>query len=177
VTALIDEDDRIGDQFRPNRRQRRAMGYVRQRKIYKLVFEDPDMAGLEVRARSVPLGTLMRLIELAGLIDRGTANLNPDEAKAIRELFTGFADALVSWNLEEPVIDDETGEETGEVCPVPATVDGLYSQDMDFALHIIEAWMDAVAGVAGPLGRRSSDGEQSLAASLPMEPPSPSPTS
>ena len=50
-----------------NRAQRRA--YVRRAKTYKLMFEDDDMAVLEVRARSVPLGTFMDLVDLASVFD------------------------------------------------------------------------------------------------------------
>ena len=88
-------------------------------------------------------------------------------------MFTGFAEALVSWNLEEPVL-DAAGEEADETRSEPATLEGLYSQDMAFALQVIRAWMDAVASVPTPLGQRSADGSPSLEASLPMEVSSPS---
>jgi hypothetical protein len=152
------------------------MGFVRQSKTYRLTFEDPEFEGLEVRARSVPVGTLVELIGLASVVERGTGSLTADETKAVGQLFAGFGKALVSWNLEEPILDDD-GEPTGEVRPVPATVEGLYSQDLEFVMQIISAWMEAVGGVAAPLGQRSADGAPSLEASLPMEPSSPSPTS
>jgi hypothetical protein len=158
----------------PNRAQRRA--YTRQRKVYKLVFEDPEMEGLVVKARSVPLGTLLELVDLASVVDERTTSLSGDEAAALRGLFSGFAQALVTWNLEQPVL-DEAGDETGDSEPVPATLDGLYGQDMDFVLVVVKAWMDAMASVAGPLGQRSPGGEPSPVASLPMEPVSPNPTS
>lgn len=150
----------------PNRAQRRA--YVRQRKVYVLRFEQAELQGLEVRARSVPLGTFLELIELASVLDASTAELSPTDAKAITGLFSGFAQALVSWNLQE----QEDGAEPEDV---PATYEGLLSQDTDFVLHVVRAWMDAIAGVSGPLEQPSSDGEKSLVASMPMETSSASP--
>jgi hypothetical protein len=156
---------------RPNREQRRAGGFVRERKVYKLTFRDHELEGLVVRARSVPLGVFLDLMELASSAGLDTieeldwSNLPEGAADAIRRLLEEFGRALVEWNLE-----DENG-------PVPATFEGLAGQDLDLAMEIIEAWMTAIAGVAGPLGQSSPDGKPSLAGSLPMEPLSESPAS
>jgi hypothetical protein len=76
-----------------------------------------------------------------------------------------FAEKLVSWNAE-----DEEG------IPVPATMDGIRSQDLDLSLKIIDAWTDAIAGVSVPLPETSSAGQPSaLEASIPMDAPSASP--
>ena len=127
------------------------MGYRRQRKVYKLVFADPDMDGLVVRVRSVSVGTFFALAKA-------------DQQDAIEGLLDVFADALVDWNLE-----DDEGE------PVPASLDGVRSQDVDFLMPIMRAWVDAIRQVPGPLGNGSSGGGRSLEASLPMEVRSPSP--
>jgi len=166
------ESHAAGEHYRPNRAARRA--YVRQRKVYKLVFEDLELAGLEVRAKGVPLGTFMELIDLASVFDdMDEESMSPEEAGKIRQLFASFGDVLVSWNVEEPVLDAD-GEETGETTPVPATIEGLYSQDIGFVFQIIQAWMGAIASVPAPLGQRSTDGAQSLEASMPMDVSSPS---
>jgi hypothetical protein len=115
-----------------------------------------------VRAKSVPLGKFLDLTKLAEL-QGGTAG--PEEMDQLRELFSGFADALLSWNLE----DETTGE------PVPATLDGLLAQEFDFVLQIVMAWLDAISGVAAPLAKPSPAGATTLEASLPMAPLSPSP--
>jgi len=137
------------------------MGYKRKKTIYKLIFEDED--GLEVRAYAPPLSFLQRSIDMAALAGRRSDDLSPDELALVTGFFSGFAKYLVSWNLED---DDDQ--------PVPATLDGLLDQDMDFVFQIIDAWLDSVGEVAGPLGQSSSAGSPSLAASLPMEPLSPS---
>lgn len=129
------------------------MAYVRERRVYRLAFADDDMNGLEVRARSVPLG---QFFHLAKLLSKG---LTLGDVDQVSELFSGFADALVDWNLE-----NEDG-------PVPATLDGLYAQDIDFVLPVIEAWIDAVGGGPNPNPRRpggATDGR--MEASLPVEP-------
>jgi hypothetical protein len=43
-------------------------------------------------------------------------------------------------------------------------------------MAIIKAWMSAIANVSSDLGKDSNSGGQSLAASLPMEPLSQSPS-
>lgn len=141
------------------------MGFVAN-KVYKLVFED-DLEGLEVRARSVPLGKMLGLAKLDGL-DFKTLDLE-DQLATLKELFTVFAQALVSWNVEV-----ETADGTR---PLPATFEGLEELDPPTAWAILSAWMTNVMGVSGPLERRSPSGGPSLEASLPMEPLSPSPPS
>jgi hypothetical protein len=138
------------------------VGYKRSTRIIRLVFEDPEFDGLQVRAKVVPLGQLMSIAELAGATEEHGAGA----MQSVRDLFAGFADALVSWNLED---DDDQ--------PVPATYEGMLTQDFDFMMSVVQQWMTAVAGVAAPLGRGSSGGETALEASLPMAPLSTSPSS
>jgi hypothetical protein len=139
------------------------MGYKRKKTIYRLVFEDEEFDGLEVRAYAPPLSYLKRSIDMAALAGRRSDELSPDELALVNGFFTGFSKHLVSWNLE-----DDDG------APVPATLEGVLDQDIDFVFQIIGAWLDSVGEVAGPLGQSSSAGLPSLAASLPMEPLSPS---
>jgi hypothetical protein len=56
------------------------MGFKREPRTYLLVFDDPELEGLEVRARSLSVG-----------------ELNDDETT----LLENFANALVKWNLED----------------------------------------------------------------------------
>lgn len=133
------------------------VGYVRQRRVFRLRFEDPDMAGLVVRARSISLGQFLDVVGLRDADPRQMARTDLDK------LFAAFAGALLDWNLEEP-----------EGTPVPATLEGLHGLEPDFVMAIIAAWLDAMAGVARPLGAASSNGDRSLEASMPMEVQSPS---
>lgn len=132
------------------------MGYVRNRKQYKLVFEDAEFAGLEVVARSASVEAYQRIAELASR--EFSSPPSPADLEEIEHLLRCFAAVLVSWNLEEP-----------EGVAVLPTLDGLKSQDLPFAQVIILAWMEAVAGVSLPLGQPSTDGAQSLEASLSMD--------
>lgn len=136
----------------------REPGFRAGRKTYRLVFEDGhDLAGLVVKARSVGTGEFFELSKLAD----GRFGLEEGA-----ELIARFAQHLISWNLEE-----EDGR------PVPATHEGLLSQDFDTVIAVIMQWMDAVAGVSGPLAQPSPGGDQSLVASIPMETLSPNPVS
>ena len=132
------------------------MGYRAPRKTFRLVFEDEDRAGLEVRARSASVGRLLEIEE-------------KDGAESVRMLFEAFADALEGWNLE-----DEDGN------PVPATLAGLMSLDLDFATDLVAAWKEGITGISGPLERKSNGGAPSpdgapAELSIPMEPSSASP--
>lgn len=138
------------------------MGFKAKKKLYRLTFaEDTDMAGLDVVASSVPLGTLLRLQEMA---DRGE-EIAKDKA-AFREVVEILAGAMLSWNLEDDF--DQ---------PVPVTVEGILAQDVDFVIAVIRAWTKAISGVADPLGAGSTSGAQFPEASIPMEPVSKNPLS
>ncbi len=139
-----------------------TQGFKRPRKIYKLVFADDEMNGLEVRCRSVSINTMLELTALADLGNKRPGEYSSDDLQRVDAVFVAFATALESWNLQ-----DEDG------APVPATLDGVRAQDIDFINVVIKAWMERVAGISVPLGPSSTDGVRSLEASIPMETLSP----
>jgi len=126
-----------------------TMNYTPTRKVHRLKFEDHE--GLVVRARSVSIGTMLRLAKLM-------KDVNEDPS-VLEGMFHIFADALESWNVTEV----DGGE-------VPATFDGVCSLDSDFVLEVLDGWMTAIAGVAAPLASSSNSGRPShpLEAGLPM---------
>lgn len=135
------------------------MGFKPARTVYTLQFADGDFEGLEVKARSAPLGQVMELITLAEGMGDGTGISDAAAMAAARQLLLAFADVLISWNVEN---DDDT--------PVPATYEGMKAQELPLILRMVEAWIGAVAGPpAAPLAQPSSGGSLSLAESLPME--------
>lgn len=145
------------------------MGFRPRPKVYRLTFEDPELAGLVVRATSVPIGAflhLQTLIEISGgkddVADPGVSG----GLAAMGELAGEFVEALIEWNME----DDEGN-------PVPCTRDGVLSIDLDLFLEIVMQWMTAVAGVPDPLDAGSTSGGMSPEELIPMEVSSPSPTS
>jgi hypothetical protein len=135
------------------------MGYKVKKKLYKLIFADEDMAGLEVVMTSVPMGDLLALQQ----IDPKVAATDPAQFRTLMEIFAG---AMLSWNLEDA--DDQ---------PIPITADDILAQDIDFIMAIISAWTSAISGVSAPLDGGSTSGGNSLEASMPMEPSSPNPGS
>jgi len=135
------------------------MGFVPPENAYKLIFQDADMAGLEVTARGLNTGQFLDF--QAAQLARAAGG---DKAKGATEwMLQMLADAMVSWNVET-----KHGER------VPTTMDGLRTLELDFNMAIIDAWMDALKGVPAPLSPTSSDGRPSLEASIPMDVPSPS---
>lgn len=149
------------------------MGYERGT-TFVLTFEDPSFEGLEVRARGISTGHLFRILDLVEMLEE--KNLSPAQIKQLDTLFRVFAGCpagctaahedqggnhyarkLKSWNLTED----------GE--PVPATYEGLMSQDFEFTQTLVEAWLDGMVGTPGPLDESSTDGGQFQEESIPME--------
>jgi hypothetical protein len=135
------------------------MGFKRQSKEYRLHFEGTELDGLVVHVKSIPVGAILDLAALAELANEVTA----EGLKSFGLMLATLADAMVSWNLED---DDDQ--------PVPATIEGIKTLQVGDAMLLIKAWMDAAAGVSGPLDRPSTGGSPSPVVSLPMEPLSPS---
>ena len=126
-----------------------AKRFKRDKKLYHLNFEDGDLEGFECYARGT---TLEQFVEITALSEE----LKTEEGRTrgnIEKQFTLFAQFLDSWNL-----DDDQDK------PVPCTYEGLASQDFDFVMAIMMAWMQAIATVPDPLAERSPSGETSGAA-------------
>src|SRR5215469_14192802 len=100
------------------------MGYKPNRTVYKLDFSGTEYAGLEVSIRSVPLG---KLLDWQRLADGGM------DGAQTEGLFRDFAAHLVSWNVE-----DEADQ------PVPASFEGVCSQDVAFVQAIVLAYVNSV---------------------------------
>jgi hypothetical protein len=130
-----------------------------QRSTLKLVFADPELAGLEVKARRL---TVRELLELSKM-----RTVDPDNVDAMEHLLhtaTVMSGVLLAWNLA-----DDDGN------PVPLSADTLADQDPDLLTAIIGAVTAASVGVSPPLPQPSADGVPSPELSLPMEISSPSP--
>jgi len=133
------------------------MGYKRKAKVYVLQFDNEEYEGLEIRAKGASVEQLMSLMSLARFGSAG-AKFGQGDIREIDGLFELFASKLTEWNLE-----DEDGS------PVELSLAGLKSQDMDFALDVVLAWVGAVLGTPDPLEKGSPDGEQFQEESIPME--------
>ncbi|MFD5419503.1 hypothetical protein ACFWJT_15940 [Streptomyces sp. NPDC127069] len=125
------------------------MGYKPRTKIYNLDFAGTDHEGLQVSIRGLNTGQYMDLFEAKSEAEAG------GETTRLLQI---MASRLVAWNIE-----DDTD------LPVPATLDGIKTLDLDLNLAIVNAWTTAMAGVSAPLEPSSSAGEPSLEASIPME--------
>lgn len=147
-------------------------------RVFRLRFpDDPEFDALAITTRSVPLGTLMDATALGAELDVDLSDhdavraaVTPKDAAGTLVLFEQFADALVSWELEE---DDP--ERPGELRRVPPTLAGIRSQDVGHMLSIVNVWLDAVLGrLESPLSNGSSAGGRSEPPPLPMASPTPS---
>lgn len=126
------------------------MGYVHQRKTYRLIFEG-GLSGLEVVAKSASATAYKRL---AGFADRQWASpLSEEDLAEFETLCEAFASVLVEWNLEE---EHEVKGKTVRK-PVPPTLAGLMDQDLELVTGIVLAWMDAIeaGGIEGRIDESS----------------------
>src|SRR5690349_8399148 len=98
------------------------MGFRKQSTVYRLVFEDPSLEGLEVLARSLPLKDFLAINKMSAQAAENAAK----GAEQSELMLKKFSEALISWNLE-----DDNGK------PVPPTYAGLISQEMSFATQIM----------------------------------------
>ncbi len=135
-----------------------VMGFQPPQKVYNLHFEGDEYDGLEVKARSAPIGQLLSLMSLANV---DVTNIAPEQLQEVTDLFDMFSDKLTEWNVEY-----NDGPHKGE--PVPATREGVRGQDGDFVVMIILEWINAIIGVSGPLPTGLSNGGKSPVPSLPM---------
>jgi hypothetical protein len=142
-----------------------------QRSLLKLTFTDPEFAGLEIRAKRISFGKLLGLLELKGL--EKFSDASPEVRTALTGLFRDLSNTIVSWNLEDPNLDDPDGPGI----PVPVSPEALENLDPPLVMAVVDAIREASVGVAAPLESSSSGGGQSLEASIPMAELSENPTS
>lgn len=118
--------------------------YIPERTILHLVFDDPRLAKLQIKARSVSIGEWMKLKTDSDYVDK-------------------FADCLVWWTL---------GKKAGNGRPVaePTTKEALFELEPWELRTVVKAWRKAVIGLPDPLEQPSTNGGPSAVASLPMEP-------
>lgn len=135
------------------------MGY--QRSLLRLKFENSDFDGLEVTCRRMPVEDLFQAMKLAE-----SGDSIAERKAALEEVFPVLARGIVEWNLES-----EQGK------PVMIRPETFASLDLPFIRAILDAWMDASAGVSRPLSTPSKDGDSFPEGSIPMETLSASPLS
>ena len=140
-------------------------GYVPKRRVFRLRFEDEEYDGLVVKVRSTNVQRLLEFMRfLAGLSDD---DLTAEDVERFAGLFESFAEVLEEWNVLHA-----DGPNKGQ--PVPATLEGIQTQDADFVMDIMRVWFQAVTQPPAPLPATSSAGGPSAVPPLPMEPLSPS---
>lgn len=131
------------------------MGFTPPTSVYTLDFPEGDeLHGLTVEARSVSVGTFLRLARLQDTASEGGL----EALAAVDELFDAFGKALRSWDLQ-----DDDGQD------VPATADGLRTLELRHAMAVITAWMGGMSQAPAPLDETSTGGGPSVVELPPME--------
>lgn len=124
-----------------------------RRRVYELDFK--PYPGLVVRCRKPSFRALERLTEVTLVLGddlAGESLPGVTRMDAWGELFRAFAESLVGWSMSDQGL------------PVPATVDGVLSQDLDFLLDLARTWYTVVVAAPPP------DPEPAAAAPREVEP-------
>ena len=145
---------------------RKKQKYVPPVKIYQIEVDDGGIYdGTWLRIKSVPAGRYISLLQLAEGIDieelkagKATAEESSATFRQMIELFGEFSKKLIEWNVEEQLDPDDESDDP-ETRPVPATSEGVMSQEFDFIMFLIGEWMGAMGGVSGPLETKPNDSE------------------
>ncbi len=150
-------------------------GYRRENKIIHLAWEEGELKGLEVKVKSVSVGTMRRMLSLASHAQK--QEMTAEDLKALDELFSSFIERVIWWNLEHEEVQtvDVASGHISETTwmPTPITVAGLDQHDSDFVMMLIMQWLNGVTGKvddASPLDESLSDGKPLVAQSLTMDP-------
>jgi hypothetical protein len=124
------------------------MGFRRGNKVFNFKFQEGEYDGFEVKLKSLTLGEFATLLQLREdkLVEAGD------------DLFKMVGESLIGWNLET-----EDGE------PIPANLEGLYTQDFSFLMFLMDEWMQAMSQVPVPLDRLPKGGGTSQELSGLME--------
>ena len=150
-----------------------SKGFKPSRTLYRLDFAGTDLDGLEITARGSSMAELLAIMEGA---DQAAELQELDGAKdaaviagRLREMVAPFARKLHAWNLLDD--DDE---------PVPASLDGLLSQELEFVVSVITAYSTSMTQAPPPLRAGSASGgispeEQTTLAGLSSSLPSSEP--
>jgi hypothetical protein len=141
------------------------MGFRPQPKTYKLNFKDSELDGLMVRIGGCTVGEWQDLLRLS------SPDTGEEAAAANDATIELFANYLIEWDLEHSRDHCKDPEHTGADHykigdPVPATPEGIATQENVMITQIIVAWQRAMQYVADDLGKGSMNGSSSQEASL-----------
>lgn len=91
--------------------------------------------------------SIRKFLKVQALQDLRSSTNEAEAMAAMVEMLDTLASALISWNLE-----DEVEQEDGSTLnvPVPATREALDDQDVGMVLDLLSNWITVASGV--PLG-------------------------
>lgn len=140
--------------------------YRSPRNIYKLVWpEGHRLHGLEIRARSCPIGDLLQMSRLAAKI-----RAREFDDATVGRMLDMFGVAIVRWNLEDECFDPacERADEGEHAHPVPPGRAGLEALELPDVVEAMTLWAQRIAQVSAPLAKPSIPSGIPM---TPLEPP------
>jgi hypothetical protein len=132
-----------------------AAGFEPPRKVFNLLFEDPALAGLQVKMFELSLGDTLDLVEAA---DVDVAAFTAADVPKIRQLIGAIAGNIKGWNVQIPL-----------GTPAEPTEQVIAKQGTSMIVAIIKAWFAAMGDVDAPLVPGSPPSLPDLS-EIPMQP-------
>ena len=131
------------------------MGFTPQQTIYNLTFQGTPLDGLEVRMSCCTIKENAEMIKAAVGEEGDDNKITTDTIRENDRVIEIFLNHLISWNLE-----DMAGQ------AVPATREGMDTQERSLVAQLMGAWQVAMVNVPNLSPPGSSSGETSAEASL-----------
>lgn len=132
-----------------------SKGFTPPQTQYRLDFTGTELEGLEVVMRGGKLAQAFETIHLIGVTE---TSATAADAKLALAQYEEFADHLIEWNIT-----DQKGKK------VPATLEGLKTQEIRHIKMIAAAWQRAQVDVPGPLPSGSLPTPTPDLLTIPME--------
>lgn len=138
--------------------QRTTSGYKPDRKRYRLTFEGTEHDGLQVVMKGLKVGDMLDMATLSSQVSAGDG-MTPEQAAQMGGMYDLLGSSIVEWNL----LDDDDR-------PIEPSAEALRNEEPSLSNAILNAWTQAVNGVAAPLDQPSTSGSRSgQVASIPMD--------
>jgi hypothetical protein len=134
--------------------------------------ETTNWPGLTVVMRPAKVGEALVLDKIVEQAREGIDKAFTGDGNTRTEMLELVSTCIIRWNIEEDVLDEDTGEPTGVTVPVPVTPETVEELEIGLFLDLFMSWVVEVRGVKRPLSSPSPDGEPSLEAPTSSEPPS-----
>ncbi len=118
------------------------MGYRVTRQRFPLDLSESQYEGMEVVMHRPSLAAVG---DMSGLFGIDVNSMTKEDVARVARVLQHFAHSLASWNLEEDEL-AEDGTPTGNVVPIPPTLEGIGKVDDYVIIDLAHIWLKVLIG-------------------------------